>query len=191
MFLETPRFPDRIAAAVSKFGPVYSTTIGRNIGGYEASNQNRTMALYRGDLVSGILDQDDLDEVLDYFHGMAGMHNQFRFKSFNCYLVEGAEGTLEQLSATTWQMYRTWTIGAITRSKKISKPIAGATIAGGGSYSLDTTTGIITKNSGANPTGWTGEFDFPVRFDLDEMLPQWASFERYEIDSIPIQEVRL
>lgn len=189
-FIESPRFPESISAG-STFGPGYSTGIARNIGGYEVSNQNWSMPLYEGDVGFAAKNQDDLDDLLAYFHGVAGMHNRFRYKNFNDFKAVGAEGTLVQLSSTTWQMYKTYTYAGLSASRKISKPIAGATIAGGGTYTYSTVTGIITKSAGANPTGWVGEFDFPIRFKTDKMLPQWISFELYEWQSIPIVEVRL
>lgn len=188
-FIEEPRFPDDIAIN-SSFGPSYSTSKGRNLGGYEVSNRNWTMPLHEGD-VSFIKNQEQLDELLTFFHYAAGMHNGFRFKNFNDFVVTEEQGTLVSLTATTWQMYKNRTYGALVTPMKISKPIAGATIVGSGAYSYDTTTGIVTKLSGADPTGWFGEFDFPVRFNVDRMLPVWLSFEVYDIDSIPIIEIRL
>jgi hypothetical protein len=38
-FIESPRFPESIGAG-SKFGPGYSTSIARNLGGFEMNNQN-------------------------------------------------------------------------------------------------------------------------------------------------------
>ena len=189
-FKETPRFPDGLAAG-SKFGPGYSTAIARNIGGFEANNQNWSMPLYEGDVGYGVRSQAELDDLLAFFHGVAGMHNGFRFKNWNDFAATAAQGTLVAIDATHWQMYKTYTFGALATARKISKPLAGATIAGGGSYSYSTVTGIITKLSGAAPTSWTGEFDVPVRFNIDKMLPQWVSFELYDWSSIPILELRL
>src|ERR1017187_919413 len=189
-FVESPRFPESIGAG-SQFGPGYSTAIARNAGGFEVNNQNWSMPLYQGDVIHGVRTQDELDDLLAFFHGVAGMHNGFRFKSFNDYKAEAGQGTLVELSSTTWQMYKQYTFAAMVTARKISKPVAGATILGGGVYTYDTTTGIITKVSGAAPTGWTGEFDFPVRFNIDQMLPQWISFELYDWTSIPIGEIRL
>ena len=189
-FQESPRFPESIGAG-SKFGPGYSTSIARNLGGYEMNNQNWSMPLYEGDVIHGVRTQDQLDDLLAFFHGVAGMHNGFRFKSFNDYKATGGEGALLALSATTWQMYKTYTFGAMSKSRKIAKPVEGVTVAGGGAYTVDTTTGIVTKTGGADPTGWSGEFDFPARFNIDQMMPQWISFELYDWSSIPIREIRL
>lgn len=191
-FLESPRFPDDISAG-SVFGPGYNTSKASNQGGFEMSNANWSMPLYEGDVGYQHLTQDQLDDLLAFFHRLQGMHDGFRFKNYSDYAASGAEGTVVQLTAETWQMYKTYTFGAATFSRKISKPIAGVVISGSGSYSYDLTTGIITDNSSpaSAPSGWVGEFDCPVRFNTDKMLPQWITQEQYEWMSIPIVELRL
>ncbi len=189
-FIETPRFPESIGAG-SKFGPGYSTSIARNAGGFEVNNQNWSMPLYEGDVIHGVRTQAELDDLLAFFHGVAGMHNGFRFKNFNDYKVGAGQGSLLALGGSTWQLYKKYTFGAMQTNRKISKPVDGVVVSGGGTYTVSTTNGIVTKTAGADPTGWTGEFDFPVRFDIDQMMPQWISFELYDWTSIPIREIRL
>ena len=191
-FAETPRFPVSIALG-SGFGPGYSTSIARNLGGYEVNNQNWTMPLYEGDAIHGVKSQADLDDILAFFHGVVGMHKGFRFKDWSDYDAAGVEGTLTVIVAnTTWQMYKTYTYGALTKERKITKPVSGTlTIAGGGTYAVDYATGIITRSAGANPTSWTGEFDTPVRFNVDKMLPMGKGRTLFEVGSIPVVELRL
>lgn len=191
-FKETPRFPDGLSAG-SKYGPAYSTGKAYNLGGFRAANRNWSMPLYEGDVGYAVKDQDDLDDLLAFFHGMAGGYDGFRFKNWNDYTATGSEGTVVQLTSTTWQMYKTYTYGALTPTRKIVKPVSGIVVSGGGTYSVDTTTGIITAIGSplVDATGWTGEFDDPVEFTTDKMLPSWISFELYEWTSIPIRELRL
>jgi len=191
-FIETPRFPEAISAQ-SSFGPNFSTSQARNLGGFRVSNQNWTYPLHEGD-VSHIKTQAQLDDLLAFFHGCAGMHNGFRFKSWNDYTVTAAQGTTVQLTTETYQLYKTRAFGALSTAWKVSKPVTGTvTVNGGGSWSVDYTTGIITHIGSPviAPTSWEGEFDFPVQFNIDKMLPQWISFEVYDVSSIPIVELRL
>lgn len=188
-FLEQPRFPENLSAG-SRFGPGYSTRQARNQGGYRAANRNWTYPLHRGDVARAVNSQSELNDLLAFFHGAAGMFNGFRFKNFNDYTVTGSQGTLIAIDSTHWQMAKTRTYGALSTQWKVTKPLAGAVIAGSGSYSYSTITGIITKASGADPSGWTGEFDFPVQFNIDEMLPEWIAYELYNWSSIPIVELR-
>ena len=190
-FKESPRFPENIAAQ-SKFGPGFSTQIARNLGGYEARNRHWTYPLHEGD-VGFVRTQAELDQLLAFFHGVAGMFDGFRFKNYNDYEVTASEGTFIQLTGSTWQLAKTRTYGAITSQWKVKKPVSSTVVVSGGSFTLDDTTGIITAvgSPTPTPTSWTGEFDFPVRFNTDKMLPMWISFELYDWQSIPIIELRL
>lgn len=190
-FIETPRFPDSISSG-AKFGPAFSTSLARNLGGTEVRNKNWSMPLCEGDVSFGVRTQAQLDDLLAFFHNVAGMYKGFRFKNFSDYTAVGAQGTLIVITTnTTWQMNKVYTYGTLATAKKISKPIAGVAIAGGGAYSVDYTTGIVTRTAGANPTGWTGMFDIPVRFNVDRMLPQWIAYKLYDWTAIPIVELRL
>lgn len=189
--IETPRFPDSISVG-SKFGPGYSTSAVENTGGFEMVNRNWTFPKHQGDVSFGVVSPETLDQLLAFFHEVAGRFKPFRFKNFNDFSASGSEGVVVAIDASNWQMYKKYTFGSITPQRKISKPLAsGITIAGGGSYSYDPTTGVINKTGGADPTGWTGEFDFWVRFDDDVMMPQWISFELYDWSPVPIIEVKL
>jgi hypothetical protein len=39
---------------------------------------------------------------------------------------------------------------------------------------------------GTDVMDWTGEFDCPVRFDMDEMTPSLAAFELGDIPDVPM-----
>ena len=191
-FKESPRFPEGLSAG-SRYGPGYKTSQARNIGGYRASNQEWSMPLYQGDVGFAVRDQNSLDELLAFFHGVAGSHHGFRFKNWNDFNASGSEGTVVALGGGTYQMYKTYTYGALTATRKITKPVSGIVVAGSGTYSVATTTGIITAVGSPTlaPTGWTGDFDDPVQFDSDVFLPMWINFELYEAQSIPIREIRI
>lgn len=188
-FHESPRFPDNISIQ-SKFGPGFQTPFGRNLGGYEVRNRNWTYPLHEGD-VSFVSSQEELDDLLAYFHGVGGMFDGFRFKNFNDYEVTGTQGTFIQLTEWTWQLCKTRTYGSLTSQWPVKKPVSPVIIVGG-VFTVDYTTGIITSvgSPDSPPTSWTGEFDFPVRFDTDKMLPGWMDFEIYEWSAIPIIELR-
>jgi uncharacterized protein (TIGR02217 family) len=191
-FIESPRFPDDIAAG-AHFGPSYSTSVARNLAGNEVRNRNWTYPLCEGDVSFGCRTQAQLDALLAFFHGVAGMHQAFRFKNFGDFTASGAQGALTVITpGVTWQMHKIYTIGALATPRKIVKPIASTIqITGGGEYTVDGTTGIVTKTSGADPTGWAGQFDVPCRFNVDKMLPQWIAIGIFDWQSIPIVEVRL
>ncbi len=191
-FIETPHFPESISAG-AHFGPAYSTAVARNLGGKEVRNQNWSYPLCEGDVSYGVRNQAQLDDLLAFFHGVAGMHKGFRFKNFSDYQAIGAQGALTVITTdTTWQMHKMYTFCALAAPKRISKPVAaGLVVTGGGTYTVDLTTGIVTRTAGANPTGWQGQFDIPCRFNIDKMLPQWIAYKLYDWTAIPIVEIRL
>lgn len=187
--LEAPRFPEEISVG-SQFGPGYSTRLARNLGGKTAVNKNRDNALYEGDVLHGVRSQEQLNDLLAFFQHVGGRFLCWRFKHFGDFLVAFGEGYLVEITAnTTWQCWRRRTFGPALGNHKVQKLVSGTiAVQGGGSYTIDHNTGIITRTSGANPTGWTGEFDFRCRFNTDKMLPSWISFELYDWGPVPIIE---
>jgi len=192
-FIESPRFPEAISYG-AKGGPAWSTTISAVASGDEARNQNWSAARHHYD-VAHVVHADDGGRraaLIAFFHACKGRANAFRFKDYADYTVASGEGVVVELTATTFQLYKRYTSGASTYDRIIQKPIA-ATVAlsGGGSYTLDATTGIVTVVSGADPTGWTGEFDVPCRFDIDQLTLSIESRGLYgHTDGIPLVEVR-
>jgi len=85
-----------------------------------------------------------------------------------------------------------WTLTAGTEDRKIVKPVRNISIAGGSGISVDYTTGIVTF-SGA-PTSWSGEFDVPCRFDIDQLKGEIIDRSKGQLlisyQSIPIVELR-
>lgn len=93
----------------------------------------------------------------------------FRFRDFTEYQLVDEPAT--QLTTTTFQVAKSYTAGAETHVRRITRPVSplalkvsGVAVVSG--YSIDYTTGIITFVSPpAEPPTVTGEFDIPVRFD--------------------------
>lgn len=193
-FRETPRFPDDISYGVD-FGPEFNTIIAINASGDEARNSNWSQARSKGNASHGIRTPAQSLALISFFRVMMGKLHGWRFKDWADF-SDGGAGVVALISGSTYQMYKRYTSGSSTYDRKIQKPVSGSTVvAGGGSYTVDSTTGIITKNSGAVPTGWTGDFDVPCRFDTDQM--QMESVTRTggvlltSWKSIPIIEIRL
>jgi uncharacterized protein (TIGR02217 family) len=173
-FLETPRFPDEIAAwAVG--GRAFMTTVVETYGGDEYRNaawaQTRGMWTFEDGLRSVDAQSATYAQKLlrNFFLVQRGQLNGFRFKDFSDYSDEGG-GVFVGLTATTFQMYKQYSSGALTYTQIIQKPLSPTVVVTGGSgASVDYTTGIVTVSSGT-PTSWTGQFDVPVRFGAD--VPQ-------------------
>ena len=168
-FLENTYFPDRLAIW-ARGGSGYSTEVGTLRSGGEYRQANISSGLARLMITDDRISVNDAAEIVELFDAAKGQYNGFRVKWRFNQQASGAEGTLIQLTSTTWQMYKT---GALGSSKKIIKPRPTTiSVAGGGTYSVNTANGVITKSGGADPTGWAGYFDLPVRFDTD--LPDFG-----------------
>jgi len=100
---------------------------------------------------------------------------------------------------TAFQITKTYTVGAQTRTRVIHKPISGTVLVAVGGvlqadpadYSIDETTGIITFV--AAPTGEVTvgyEFYVPVRFETDSMPFNLEVFNAGGV-SINLLELRL
>ncbi len=170
-FLESPRFPDEIAAwAIGGRG--FMTTVVETYGGDEYRNSAWSIARGEWDFTDGLRTADAMSATLaqyllrNMFMVARGQLNAFRFKDFSDYTDEGG-GVFVMLTATTFQMFKHYVRGALTYDQIIQKPVSGTvTVTGGSGASVDYTTGIVTVASGT-PTSWVGQFDVPVRFGGD------------------------
>jgi len=167
-FLETPRFPDYLAFGLV-VGPVDSRTRIRTDSGQVFTNLNWSHYLTRLDGTTTARTQAQRDEIDNFFRAVRA--DGFRIRDYSDYQA-GSSGVVTQLTSTTFQLGKTYTKGSATYTRKITKPVSAISVSGGGTYTVDYTTGIVTKVSGANPTGWTGEFDIPVQFEASELVWQ-------------------
>lgn len=201
-FFESPKFPDNIGFSAIG-GPGFSTNVIVLVSGYESRNANWTHTRYSYDLALPARSQSEVDTINAFFRTAQGKAHGFRLKDWADYSASAAPATsLGNSPNLQFQMYKRYTSGAQTNDRKISKPVNGtvsvyvATVLQVSGYSIDYATGIITFSS---PPGgavtWTGEFDVPVRFDIDQL--RWRVIDRdsdgllYQVESLPIVEIRL
>lgn len=164
----TERFPMCVAFGFEG-GAGYKTSIAVNLGGKEKRNQDWSQSRGRWRATQLGKKEDVTEMLVKYFHAAAGRQNNFPFRDWIDYKVASSEGIVTLVSGTTYQLYKRYTIGGISRDRKIIRPVS-AVIAGGGTYSsVNTSTGTFTHDSGAAPTGWAGQFDCLCRFDQDEL----------------------
>lgn len=200
-FIESPRFPDAISFGATG-GATYLTTVYAVASGAEYRNQNwmQTRAAYEVSHAARL--PAEYKALQAFFRAVKGRLVGFRFKDWADYTVESGEGVFVELDSTSsgLQLAKRYTAGtesdAPTDDRIIRKPVSGTVqFVGSGSYTLDYTTGIVTVTSGSDPTGWTGEFDVPCRFDTDSMRGTIIDKAGNDLiigwDSIPIVEVRV
>jgi uncharacterized protein (TIGR02217 family) len=154
-FLESPRFPDRIAYG-SSGGPKYQTTVAVTGGGHESRNADWEQARHRYDVAYGVRSLDDLEALIEFFHAAQGRAYGFRFwdpGDYKSCRTDTPPAATDQdqnhNGSTTTQLIKTYSRGTLSRVRDIRKPVGGTVVvavdgAESSAYSLDTTTGIIT-----------------------------------------------
>lgn len=208
-FIESPRFPERIAYG-AQGGPAFSTTVVASASGREATNQNWQYPRHEWDVSQGVNTQADFETLRAFFMAVGkGRKNGWRFKDWGDYTAahSGAEaGVVSGLTSTTFQLVKRYTSGSQTQDRLITKPVAsgfelkdsGSTLTLTTDYTLDVATGIVTTAIGrtaANLT-WAGEFDVPMRFDTDRLQARIVSRNPssgliHEWDAINIVEIQV
>ena len=175
-FIESPRFPDYISYG-SEGGPSYSTQVDSIQSGYEARNQNWSVARYEYNVGVGVRGMDDLEALTSFFHEARGKFNTFRFKDWGDFTAT-SQNAVGRVLLVDGVLRLAKVYGSTSPyNRLITKPVSGTIVVAGSSsgFTLDYTTGVITGAS-ANDV-WTGEFDVPVRFDQDELPTNLESFE--------------
>ena len=195
-FLEV-QFPTSVSYNASG-GCGWNTTVTPVTSGASQSNQVWANPLGHWDVGFAARLRVDIASVIALHMIAQGKTHGFRFQDPVDFKESdnGGSGVVALISGSTYQMFKRYSYSGQHRDRIIKKPCAtGIAFQGGGSYTYDSTTGIITKVSGAAPTGWTGPFDCPARFDTD--LPDIAALTRSGGDlvlswpSISITEIRI
>ncbi len=199
-FLETPRFPDEIAAWASG-GRGFKTTIVETYGGDEQRNAAWGQRKGEWEVVNAwrvanpAVATYNIQALVNFLNIGMGAFGGFRFKDFRDFQDSdmNGQGIFAMIDATHFQMYKRYTLGSSTYDAKILKPVATITVTGGSVASIDYTTGIVTMTSGT-PTLWAGTYDVPVRFvddipriGLDESsgaLLNWQSLKIIELKNL-------
>lgn len=205
-FLETPAFP-----ACPSFGfiaePMYSVTVIERASGIERRNRNWTYPLHRYTASVGPRGEEEVAEILEFWHAVGGRAIGFRFRDGvdyqSCRINETPADDDQPLllvagsSPPEYQLVKRYTAGARDQDRPILKPLAGTIlIADGGvpkaettDYTIDYTTGRVSLLfTPAGTLTWGGEFDVPVRFDSE--FPVEIFDKRIQSVSFVLRELR-
>lgn len=146
-FLER-QFPTNISQG-SRGGPRWRTVVTQAISGREVRLQKWSEQKAEYDVSYGIRTTSDLQTVVDFFNEMRGQAYGFRYKDWLDYTA--TDEPLTPDGSPTVQLTKTYGTGLNNYVRDIKKPIAGITLKRNASpyapsptFSLDTTTGIVT-----------------------------------------------
>lgn len=207
----------------SDYGLGFKTTILELESGFEQRNKDWSVVKGKGDVGYSIQDTDSLKLVRDHHMVMNGKFNTFPFKDWFDYEIgdpDDAFNTRQQIalgddSTTTFQAFKTYTVGSNGYNRSIVLPILAtvrawndtteltrvASSPGAGEFSITRPGGVITTGDTFASTGGSGpggeevlsivcEYDNYCRYDIDRLLPQLEWEGAGSIPDIPIVEVR-
>jgi len=206
MFLESPVFPQCPSFGYSS-EPMYSVTPIERASGTETRNRNWAFPLHRFNCTVGPRAEEDIAELLEFWHAVGGMAYGFRFSDGvdykSCRIQEDVTATDGPLlvvageSPEVYQLTKRYTYGARTQDRPIYKPVSGTIlIADNGTlktemthYTIDYATGRVSLLfAPAGMLTWGGEFDVPVRFDSE--FPVELIDRRIQSVSFVLRELR-
>lgn len=187
-------------------GPGFSTDVVTVLSGQEKRNANWSKMRHAWECAYAVKSQTDFEAVRAFFLSVQGRKDGFRFRDWADYTVSEAQGVVAGLTSTTFQLRKQYVSGDVTTLRDIQKPIAqglvlrdlGTPLVLTTDYTLDATTGIVTTTAPrtAGNLTWSGEFDVPARFDVDELRATIVNRNTesgllLEWTSVPIVEIRL
>jgi uncharacterized protein (TIGR02217 family) len=198
-FIET-RLPTDIAYG-SAGGPEYFTDVVIMQSGYEQRNANWSQSRARYNVAHGVKTQSQLDTLIAFFRARKGKADGFRFKDWTDFQVSSQSIGTGNGTATVFQLVKTYTSGAVSETRTVSKPVSGSlsvyfddVLQSGSSYTLNSANGQVSFSSappnGVNITA-SFEFDVPVRFDTDRLSATIDSYGSHSWNDIPLVEIRV
>lgn len=212
-FVES-QFPPLISAG-AKGGPAFNTSVLKLASGFEQRNINWSEQLMSWDISAGVKTAADFRAYQKFFYARRGRAVGWRFKDWSDYRVpfwDTAPGDQDGIpvmfttdgSTTHFQIFKSYTDGGETFVRNIKKPVSGSVrvlnngveVFSPASWTVDTTTGVITLASGIyTTTGHTiavaCEFDVPVRFDTDTLNASCNGNKLFIWDAIPVVGLKL
>ena len=194
------RFPEPISFG-SGGGPKFDTTVVATKSGEEYRASMRTMPLYEYDVSLKIQTRAQYEAVRDLFMVARGKARGFRFKDWTDYTLNGVLIGLGDGVSRTFQCVKAYAVGAESLVRRITKPVAGTikVYLGGveqSGFSVNHTTGLVSLTqapAGGVEVRVSGEFDVPVRFDMDYFpaeIETWGDGPYLSPGSVKLIEVR-
>ena len=195
-------------------GVQFNTEIVEVNSGAETRNSIWNYAKSKWDFGDRKLSDTELSAIITFFRARKGRKQGFRFKDWADFKDDGSGilglTGLSDGTAGPVQMVKKYTSGSETDLRLISKPVAGTVkvfknAVQTADWTINTSTGLVTFTAPLPAVNdvitWTGEFDVPVRFDVDALThrfesaiissPGVVSKPYFYISSLPLVEVRV
>lgn len=207
MTVRDVKLPEEVERNVQG-GPGFKTDISVLVSGHEKRNIDWSRARGEWDAAYGIQYKEDMQAVIDLFYASVGMAYGFRFKDWSDFEVgDDATSTPQALLPvgdgieTNFQAIKRYEVGGFFHDRVLTRIVAGTYRVFVDAveqtetthYTIDINTGIITMvtaPAAAEVVGLIAEFDIPVRFGLDQLNINMATFEAGTLPAIPLVEIR-
>lgn len=205
MAFDETRFPDDISrGATSRQRRLTDVVTLRS--GHEERNTIWAHSRRSYDVALGVRDLGDIYAVIEFWEARRGRLRGFRFKDWADFrsrsprqAVAPTDQAMAMLTATTYQLQKTYTSGPNPYTRTITKPVVGTVrvqdntgeLTSGSDFTVDHTTGVVTFTvppTGAPTAGF--EFDVPVRFEAEDLEVNVALVDVGSCPSIMLVEVR-
>lgn len=179
-------------------GPEFFTDIITTNNGIEMRNINWQSPRLRFNLSPAIKTKVQLDEIIAFFRICHGKALGFRFKDWSDFKLEKQQIAIGNNIDKKFQLIKTYSVGEMNSIRKITKPIKDTvkiylndkkTKA-----NIDYSTGVLifeTAPKNGEKIIVEGEFDVPVRFDIDKLSTSIESYCIYSHNEILLSEIKL
>ena len=180
----------------SRGGPMFKTTVVLADSGAEQRIQHWSKSRYMYDVSYGVKKRLDMINVMSFFKACKGRLHSFRYQDWSDYTATG-----EALpDAASIQLQKTYSYGAFSEVRKITKPINngsfklyknGVLQTVTTHYTINYNTGVVTivgYVGGATYT-WDGQFHVHCRFDVDMIQPIANDIDDYSLDNVTLVEI--
>lgn len=187
----------------SKGGPMFFTDIITLDSGRENRIGRSSTPLHRYDVAFGVKSIEDMYNLKTFYIARQGALHSFNYKDwFDFTTASDGTGAVDDEdvllgtgdgSDQTFQLVKYYAEGPTTRTRNITKPVAGTLVVSLNgvnttAFTVDNTTGVVTMNSapGIGIVVKAGfQFYVPVRFD--ESTDEWlqATYQAYELGNAP------
>lgn len=178
-------------------GPMWSTTILTTGAGAEQRFKRWVQPRYRYQIDQPPMNLAMAQALEAFLVARDGQFQGFRFEDYADYQISFPADTV-QLTATTFQIAKSYTSGSVTRIRTIYKPVSGtvavfntSNVVVPSGWTVNTTTGIVTFSAapGYLPRA-TCSFDVPVRLDTSQLQRNMLGPQNLEVRGLALLELR-
>ena len=178
-------------------GPEFQTRVIATGAGFESRNQNWQLFRGRWNVSHGVKSLAQGAILRQFFIEVRGRLYSFNYKDWFDFVASNTPFGVGDGTTTVFPLYKRYgTTNPYDR--RIVKPSLVTAITANdvdqtGNFTVDMTTGIVTFNTAPLDTHvlrWTGEFNLPVRFDVDHFNATYTAFDVLDWDNIVVVEMR-